>query len=349
MKIFTNKKITIVLLIVVILFNFILPTVSNANKAVEQIAGGLFLGIAKFLRQVADLVIEELQKDFMGEEFGVESIGGYYIDIGKGTPRIMYSPGVIFSGKVPALDINFFNPGANLDVKKKEYIVHASSYDYESAVRKAIPVIFDYCGYVAEEKIKEEVKNEINSICNDLGTVEPEQKGGFPHEYSTYTIDGKKYMLAENGSSNNYSFILAPEDRWSEIKGGMTEEEIKGLNIDGFAYMSTMCTNALVYNSENGYYYPKKNSEGGLNVNINEAIKDFKAKINAYFSEEDIWGSEEGKELQALFNENKVKLSGASAHQTVFFDFRGTKIYINEEADRGHDRSIRWRFKIYCF
>ena len=99
MKHCTKKKITIIL-IVLILFNFILPTISQASEAVEKIAGGLFLAISKFLRHVGDLLMKELQGYFVND-FTIK-VGDKY--------KIKYSPGIIFSGEVASLDINFFNP-----------------------------------------------------------------------------------------------------------------------------------------------------------------------------------------------------------------------------------------------
>lgn len=64
MKLFTDKEISkkiIIAILLVMSFNFILPTVSQAD-----FGGALFKPIAQLLQGIADLVIKGLQKAFVG-------------------------------------------------------------------------------------------------------------------------------------------------------------------------------------------------------------------------------------------------------------------------------------------
>ena len=133
MKIFTNKKRTqkiIVGLIILLLFNFIVPNYSKANDMIDWVVRPisflfttLFDG-ANYLLQLAmiggspDVVISEenLPDDWhkpLDEDR--EQLATIIFDKGDlfegdeyTVPNIEYTPAQIFSGKVAALDINFF-------------------------------------------------------------------------------------------------------------------------------------------------------------------------------------------------------------------------------------------------
>ena len=106
MEFFTKKEVirkVIIAILIVMSFNFLSPTVSHAD-----FGGALFEPISKLLCGVSDLIIQALQKYFVG----VWDIS--YEGPGKGqghstgtTYYIRYSPGIIFSGKVAGLKVNF--------------------------------------------------------------------------------------------------------------------------------------------------------------------------------------------------------------------------------------------------
>ena len=94
-----SKKI-ICIIIVIMLCNFIVP---NYIQAVDTGDGGSLMDvIMQFLCFIPDSVMSLLQNMFTNLES---------IEIEKDTYSIQYSPGVIFSGTVPAFDINFITPG----------------------------------------------------------------------------------------------------------------------------------------------------------------------------------------------------------------------------------------------
>jgi len=103
MKKETTKRILIAILIVT-LFNFISPTISHGS-----IGGVLFAPISEFFTYIGDLVIESLQYYFLKEELVEED-------------KIKYSPGVIFSNRIPTFDINFFKPASNKTTYKYEFV-----------------------------------------------------------------------------------------------------------------------------------------------------------------------------------------------------------------------------------
>ena len=104
MKFFTNKQMSkkiILAILLVMSFNFISPTVSQAD-----FGGALFKPISLLLCSLSDLVIKGLQKYFTG----IENINfGGISEIESDFYVIRYSPGIIFSGKVAGLKVNFIN------------------------------------------------------------------------------------------------------------------------------------------------------------------------------------------------------------------------------------------------
>ncbi len=96
-----SKKI-IIMIVIVMLFNFVMPNVSHADAV-----GIFFKPISQFIAHIADLTIQMLQTYFVGS--GDMYINGEYL--------IRYSPGIIFSGILPSFDINFINPMDDYEVR----------------------------------------------------------------------------------------------------------------------------------------------------------------------------------------------------------------------------------------
>ena len=110
MKINKAKNLTkqiICIIIVLMLCNFIIP---NYSYAVSTEGGGSLLKVmAQFFCFIPDVVINYLQDMFTSPQ---------KIEISEENYIIKYSPGIIFSGQVPAFDINFIDP-----MEKKEVTV----------------------------------------------------------------------------------------------------------------------------------------------------------------------------------------------------------------------------------
>ena len=90
-----------------------------------QIFGGaLFKPIFQFVCSIGDIAIEIMQDIFLAHKTPIWSAIGsvpQYI--------VRYSPGIIFSGKIPAFDVNFINPQASEDTK--QYCSKLMSIDRE--------------------------------------------------------------------------------------------------------------------------------------------------------------------------------------------------------------------------
>ena len=132
------KKILIVLTTIIIISNFIMP---NYVKAAN--GGKLFTPITDLIVGIADRIMATLEAIFVGELDGMDVIGGAEIE--EQSPdmswrpsfgpwdgsvtrySIKYSPAIIFSGRVPGLDINFIEPMSGdeltFDSDKYEYSV----------------------------------------------------------------------------------------------------------------------------------------------------------------------------------------------------------------------------------
>ena len=119
------KKILIVLIIIVMLNNFIIPSYVHAES---EPGGKLFTPISSLLMGIFDRILATLQAMFVGktdniatELLSASSISNatspedvnvpwYHTAMQTVTYSIRYSPAIIFSGMVPAFDINYINP-----------------------------------------------------------------------------------------------------------------------------------------------------------------------------------------------------------------------------------------------
>ena len=97
----------ICIITVLMLCNFIIP---NYSYAVATEGGGKLLEhVSQFFCFIPDTVINFLQEMFITPQNIKVSAGNY---------KILYSPGTIFSGQIPAFDINFIKP-VNKDAETK--------------------------------------------------------------------------------------------------------------------------------------------------------------------------------------------------------------------------------------
>lgn len=131
-----TKKILIALTTVVMLSNFIMPNYVHAENG-----GKLFTPITEFIVGISDRIMATLEAIFVGELDGMDVIGGAEIEEqspdmswrpsfgpwdGSATRySIKYSPAIIFSGRVPGLDINFIEP-----MTEEESTFESDKYEY---------------------------------------------------------------------------------------------------------------------------------------------------------------------------------------------------------------------------
>lgn len=106
----TTKKLIIVLIITVILSGF-LPGFAQAKTDTEN-GGRMLEPIERFVVYICDKVMQWMQTTFVSTDD---------IDQGDGTYNYQFSPAVIFSGTVPAFDIDFINPNDEVKFRKLFY------------------------------------------------------------------------------------------------------------------------------------------------------------------------------------------------------------------------------------
>ena len=94
------NKFIVSIVVAVMLCGFIMPPISYAETDTNS-GGGLFAPIVKLVVYICDNIFQFFQDSFVN----LNSIQNR-----DGTFTFDYSPAAIFSGKIPAFDINFINP-----------------------------------------------------------------------------------------------------------------------------------------------------------------------------------------------------------------------------------------------
>lgn len=104
-----KTKQIICIIFIIMLCNFIIPNV--AYGAVDS--GTIFAPISKLLVYICDNLMQFMQNSFISPDS---------IEQDDGTYNFQYSPAVIFSGTVPAFDINFINPNTKEDFGVEDWV-----------------------------------------------------------------------------------------------------------------------------------------------------------------------------------------------------------------------------------
>lgn len=191
MKFFTNKQITkkiIIAILLVMSFNFISPTISLAGA--DEVGGALFKPISQLLCWVADLVIKGLQKYFTG--VGDIKFGGIS-EIESDTFFIRYSPGIIFSGKVAGLKVNFIN------AKKSDSETTADETYLWDDSNKGPYNINSLPGFNDPNFDRSEVYSYIKTTDNNWYELTTTKV----HIIMTWEYDGKKYTAVNTDAQFN--------------------------------------------------------------------------------------------------------------------------------------------------
>ena len=147
----------------------------------ESLNGGvLYKSFVKFTTGIGDIFIKFMQKSFLGEEFEEIQYAQNY--------GILYSPAAIFSGKIPAFDIDFFGKD------QKEIYVNR--------------------GEVAGMSTTQEIGSDSNHID------EYYQTGKLSNEFK-----GKKYEEFKTRIKNNYGYSEDKEELVEMINSGYNTSE----------------------------------------------------------------------------------------------------------------------------
>ena len=184
-----SKKITkyiTIIAVIIMLCNFVMPNYTYA--ATNNANGGeLHDPLVKFLVFLSDSIFQFLQESFTSmESIKEEDDDGNYVY------KFQYSPGIIFSGHVPALDINFITAND----------VTALSTSTTSDVKK---IMREYVYKKALDWYNESSKDDDKRVAYEQ-------------------LDKKKYKL-ESGIKSVRFFKLMKYDVYYKIKGETIEFE----------------------------------------------------------------------------------------------------------------------------
>ena len=179
-----TKKVMIVLITIVMISNFVMPNYVCAKSAGEKLVSGIFYLIA----YVGDVGIKLMQKMMIGTN---EIKDGDEYDI-------KYSPGLIFSNSIIALDVNFIKPNEGYLVReggetsREQETLYDESFrdDYDTAAAEA----------KADAKIEELLKENgyYDSTSTDQKETDTKYQTVNPqHVYSWNKSDGDHYNVGK--------------------------------------------------------------------------------------------------------------------------------------------------------
>ena len=211
----------IYIIIILMLCNFIIPTYSYAVETEE--GGSLIEVIAQFLCFIPDAVINILQEMFVTPE---------RIQLEDETYSIKYSPGIIFSGDVPAFDINFIDP--NTDIRNvnnyNSYIIKKEKeyYDYVNSGKEnfyVTEIVYNEKKETATAKAGSKTYSKRHLMA--LGT---EKSFADTVYYEETKADGKKYFCIEYFIYSNFNGT--PIYIYYDVEDiELTEENIEEMNL----------------------------------------------------------------------------------------------------------------------
>ena len=195
------KKILIALIIVVMLSNFIMPNYVQAKSVGEKLVEGFFYLIA----YIGDAGISTMQNIMVGTKDIKDSSGEY---------SIKYSPGIIFSGEVLALDVNFLSPREDTiqkeTTKEEEISIFSRTWETRNGVvtpgesgvihngettqgyNHAGPVITNSGGGATDE-----VRDTLLQEYGYNSATDKNEEGTDGNRVYTWTSDGVKYQLTQ--------------------------------------------------------------------------------------------------------------------------------------------------------
>ena len=179
-----TKKVMIVLITIVMISNFVMPNYVCAKSAGEKLVSGIFYLIA----YVGDVGIKLMQKMMIGTN---EIKDGDEYDI-------KYSPGLIFSNSIIALDVNFIKPNEGYLVReggetsREQETLYDETFrdDYDTAAAEA----------KADAKIEELLKENgyYDSTSTDQKETDTKYQTVNPqHVYSWNKSDGDHYNVVK--------------------------------------------------------------------------------------------------------------------------------------------------------
>ncbi|MEI3387239.1 MAG: hypothetical protein V8R42_02195 [Clostridia bacterium] len=164
-----------------------------------QIFGGaLFKPIFQFVCGIGDIAIEIMQGIFLTNKTSM------YVSVGSINQYIIrYSPGIIFSGKIPALDINFINPQASEDTK--QYCTQAITIYHERLPDKGNEAIIKYAKdkHKCPEELMRATLDRIKTKNDSASTQWGEKTFSDAQSCLNYLLSVGTTVFAIGGAPNN--------------------------------------------------------------------------------------------------------------------------------------------------
>lgn len=259
MKFFMKKNSVVKRIILTIILGIILLTnYSYATPYADEFGGALFSPICDLLCGISDLLIEGCQYYFVGftdikDSKGRDASTNY---------KIRYSPGIIFSGKIAGLDVNFIKPN------EFETVVN-NAENYEDITQEA----FDRIGDEALESLEWPTGVELLvkglKIPNATARIHMAITGGETAlvEYGYYesedastgsravTVTGLgmtehyyEWTNKDDGYKYRMNYLTPNDDKWYDLLAGMVATYVDS-PIDGF-FQIERCNGTTVYTKE---------------------------------------------------------------------------------------------------
>lgn len=261
------KKVLPVFLLFVLIFNFIVPNYVYAD-AWETVGGVLFAPVKGLICGIADAVLNLLQNTFVTKDTNIDVDGVYHI---------RYSPGIIFRGDIPGLDINFISP---MDPQSQ---IHNESTLVSTGIQAS-----DANQKKAWQKFKTELQAKLfhsdplpSNIANINGNEDPGLK---PFDKITFEYKGKSYKVNawhmlwvehfELMEVVDYSIIPATASMSGAI--GLDEFNNHLKNVYGLTY------DAIV-EKEDGFYFNNKKMTKGADAGQEESLDSISWSYNGSF------------------------------------------------------------------
>ena len=164
-----------------------------------QIFGGaLFKPIFQFVCGIGDIAIEIMQGIFLTNKTSM------YVSVGSINQYIIrYSPGIIFSGKIPALDINFINPQASEDTK--QYCTQTITIYHERLPDKGNEAIIKYAKdkHKCPEELMRATLDRIKTKNDSASTQWGEKTFSDAQSCLNYLLSVGTTVFAIGGAPNN--------------------------------------------------------------------------------------------------------------------------------------------------
>ena len=268
--------------------------------------GDLVEPIAQFLCFIPDAVINLLQDMLVSPE-GIKEENGEY--------SIKYSPAIIFSGGVPAFDVNFINPGESRPKQTKETQLLGMDADPNVCIDESLLQIINQLGYKNEESTEEgTVGSSFEEALSKIKNYLDNQKNWNANkEYDDIEINGDTYVL--------YCNPIAETARWQwhfENQNSMDMDNPEGWVSEAYCeYNGSICNQNDIYDSIKLYIedkYGNGSSETGESSGYNEFKEEIRTKL-----QEEIADVEYGKSKE-------VTLQNGEKTVTVYLSRGGIQV-----------------------